>query len=189
MNEAEPKNDCGHQCFVIGGPFIAEDPACPVHGTAHEPTEAERVLLEERLLVIARRSIEHTVCTRCKGWGTIWYSSTALWRKGIGGQAFTPGVCDLCWGSGDEGRPWTDLRKLEAERDAVITARAASLLEETLGKSWTSAWIRNAQDALATLMEKEARRKKPPVGVDLMAYRTLTRLLGKLLRQFAERTS
>jgi hypothetical protein len=27
-----PKNDCGHQCFIIGGPFIAEDPACPVHG-------------------------------------------------------------------------------------------------------------------------------------------------------------
>lgn len=25
-------NDCGRACFVIGGPFIAEDPACPVHG-------------------------------------------------------------------------------------------------------------------------------------------------------------
>lgn len=25
-------NDCGHQCFIIGGPFIAQDPNCPVHG-------------------------------------------------------------------------------------------------------------------------------------------------------------
>lgn len=25
-------SDCGHQCFIIGGPFIAEDPNCPVHG-------------------------------------------------------------------------------------------------------------------------------------------------------------
>ena len=25
-------NDCGHQCHIIGGPFIAEDPDCPVHG-------------------------------------------------------------------------------------------------------------------------------------------------------------
>lgn len=25
-------SDCGHECFVIGGPFISEDPDCPVHG-------------------------------------------------------------------------------------------------------------------------------------------------------------
>jgi hypothetical protein len=32
----ESKNSCGHPCFVIGGPFIAEDPACPVHGTLRQ---------------------------------------------------------------------------------------------------------------------------------------------------------
>lgn len=26
-------SDCGHQCYIIGGGFIAEDPACPIHGT------------------------------------------------------------------------------------------------------------------------------------------------------------
>ena len=25
---------CGHQCFEIGGPWIAEDPSCPIHGAA-----------------------------------------------------------------------------------------------------------------------------------------------------------
>ena len=25
--------NCGHPCFEIGGPFIAEDPTCPVHGS------------------------------------------------------------------------------------------------------------------------------------------------------------
>lgn len=47
----EVKNDCGHECFIIGGPFIAEDPSCPVHGTNRrtgmkdiefEPTEEDR---------------------------------------------------------------------------------------------------------------------------------------------------
>jgi hypothetical protein len=28
--------DCGHQCFRIGGKFIAEDPDCPVHGRSKE---------------------------------------------------------------------------------------------------------------------------------------------------------
>lgn len=29
----EPRlNDCGRECFVIGGRFIAEDPDCPTHG-------------------------------------------------------------------------------------------------------------------------------------------------------------
>ena len=41
MKKAEPltqdaKNDCGYQCFIIGGPFIAEDPACPIHGEANQ---------------------------------------------------------------------------------------------------------------------------------------------------------
>ena len=25
--------NCGHQCHQIGGPWIAEDPSCPIHGT------------------------------------------------------------------------------------------------------------------------------------------------------------
>ena len=31
------------QCYQIGGPFIAEDPSCPVHGTEAQAREA-RVL-------------------------------------------------------------------------------------------------------------------------------------------------
>ncbi len=32
------RNDCGHQCFIIGGPFISEDPSCPEHGSARRVT-------------------------------------------------------------------------------------------------------------------------------------------------------
>ncbi len=27
-------SSCGRQCYIIGGPWIAEDPECPVHGPA-----------------------------------------------------------------------------------------------------------------------------------------------------------
>jgi hypothetical protein len=30
---------CENKCFQIGGPFIAEDPDCPVHGTAAQAAE------------------------------------------------------------------------------------------------------------------------------------------------------
>lgn len=33
---------CSHDCFVIGGPWIDEDPNCPIHGReAQEAQEAK----------------------------------------------------------------------------------------------------------------------------------------------------
>ncbi len=50
-------------------------------------------------------------CIRCKGSGQRLYSSTTTWRGGIGGCAMTTGVCDKCWGSGDEKNPGENLRE------------------------------------------------------------------------------
>lgn len=51
-------------CYKIGGPFIAEDPHCPVHGTEaqwrREQEETERQSLEDRVAaleeIVARQS-------------------------------------------------------------------------------------------------------------------------------------
>lgn len=51
------------------------------------------------------RGIDHP-CKRCNGSGYIVYGSTSTYWGGIGGAAMTPGVCNLCWGSGDDARPW-----------------------------------------------------------------------------------
>lgn len=59
------------------------------------------------------------VCDKCHGWGFYAYPSTAVWTGGIGGQAITNGVCDVCWGSGQKSRKGADLRKLYAERKAL----------------------------------------------------------------------
>ena len=50
-------------------------------------------------------------CKKCSGSGEWVYGSTAVWWGGVGGQAMTRGVCDQCWGSGDDKNPWTNLRK------------------------------------------------------------------------------
>jgi hypothetical protein len=42
----ERDNDCGHQCFVIGGPFVRYDPDCPVHGLNRD--RARDALTRER---------------------------------------------------------------------------------------------------------------------------------------------
>jgi len=46
------------------------------------------------------------VCTRCGGYGERAYPSTSTYRGGIGGQMITQDVCDKCWGSGDEAKPY-----------------------------------------------------------------------------------
>lgn len=65
------------------------------------------------------RGIE-TQCDRCSGSGRIVYGSTSTWRGGIGGQAMTGDVCNKCWGSGDEGHPWTNLKRVAAMQQSFI---------------------------------------------------------------------
>lgn len=68
--------------------------------------------------MIQQRGISE-VCTECRGYGVKMYGSTATWRRGcIAGQAMTRGICDKCWGSGDQSNPWIDLRAYENERRA-----------------------------------------------------------------------
>ena len=64
--------------------------------------------------LIEQRIGESAPCSKCRGLGVRAYSSTAIWRGGVGGQAITGGICDACWGSGTEERPGVDLRKHEA---------------------------------------------------------------------------
>lgn len=76
--------------------------------------------------LLAYRGIKpyETPCRVCYGFGVILYGSTSTWRGGIGGAAMTYGVCDKCWGSGVEARPWPShkeferLKKLETKTTA-----------------------------------------------------------------------
>lgn len=131
------------------------------------------------------RHLRHeTLCDNCKGWGTIWYSSTALWRGGMGGASMTPGVCDTCWGSGTAERPWENLRKNEATERDRVTERAARLLDDTLGQDFTT--MVSAQRALADLIDAARRKRKLPPGVDFSSWSALCTMLIKRLHAFAD---
>ncbi len=69
--------------------------------------ELHKILLEWRYIE------PENACRDCTGSGKKTYANTATWtRAGIAGQTLTVDICDRCWGSGDEKKPWINLRKL-----------------------------------------------------------------------------
>ena len=75
-----------------------------------------------------------TVCSRCNGSGVRVYGNTATWTRGIGGQTMTSDICDKCWGSGKEDKPWINLRILRNRvrdlKDGYIRAFDEKFTEE-----------------------------------------------------------
>lgn len=65
-------------------------------------------------------------CKKCGGSGYIWYGSTSTYWGGVGGSAITKGVCDKCWGSGEENRPWPSHKEFftmkKEEHETFITS-------------------------------------------------------------------
>jgi hypothetical protein len=117
-------------------------------------------------------------CMSCRGTGVKVYSSTALWRGGIGGQAMTNGPCDTCWGSGDRYRPWTDLRKLEAGMKAEIEKQAEAHFVDRMAGRW---YQKKYFVQLVELLTKESKRRK--VDRD---YRDLCGMLARVLTGYGK---
>lgn len=64
-------------------------------------------------IVADRIGYGNTPCKSCGGIGVQVYGSTATWHGGVGWSAMTQDVCDHCWGSGDNNRPWPSHRRYE----------------------------------------------------------------------------
>lgn len=123
-----------------------------------------------------RRGVEDP-CGTCHGTGVRAYTSTSTWRGGMGGAKTTKDVCDRCWGSGDSVRLWPNLRRLEAEEDRRIAARAADLFSQRCGV-WAPSLL-PALEELATELDGFSRQRRPrPNGWD-----SVTRSLARALRE------
>lgn len=81
---------------------------------ASSPLKLEEADSEEaaRRIILDWRGIGpgDKVCIKCGGSGVRVYGSTSTWHGGLGGQQLTSDICDRCWGSGAENRPWLNLR-------------------------------------------------------------------------------
>lgn len=131
------------------------------------------------------RHLQHDkLCEVCHGWGVRYYSSTATWGGGMGGAMFTSDVCDRCWGTGSANRVGADLRKMRDQENERVNERAAELFARDLGEGLWS--LRNAQRALADLVEAAGNKRKLPEGVDGYGWQAITTLLAKRLRAFAD---
>jgi hypothetical protein len=65
---------------------------------------------------LAFRDVE-VPCYACSGMGKRTYGTTSTWHCGIGGATPTVAVCDRCWGSGDQGKPWPSWRSASPAPD------------------------------------------------------------------------
>jgi len=63
------------------------------------------------------RNVE-TPCKRCGGAGVSTYASSSTWGGGAGGMTPTSGVCDRCWGTGDEIRKGASYRLIQHWKNA-----------------------------------------------------------------------
>ena len=75
------------------------------------------------------------VCVKCGGSGQRLYSNTSTWRNIAGGQAMTRDVCDRCWGSGDESRPWPSWKERNTEAELAALREALEAVDD-----WDLRW-------------------------------------------------
>jgi len=103
-------------------------------------------------------------CATCGGTGYRGYGDTSTWRGGIGGQALSTDVCDVCWGSGDAHRTWTDLRKLKAPR--------------TVTREWLERWARQISlDTYQTIISSAPEDWGKGAEYDREAFRGVVRAM------------
>lgn len=102
---------CGRETTVrtIFSPYAVKDMISICHRCLG-PCKNNDIDLALSKFICDFRGVHHP-CTVCRGMGVILYPSTSKWRGGIGGSAITRGICDHCWGSGDEYDHWIDVRK------------------------------------------------------------------------------
>ena len=63
--------------------------------------------------LLRRRGLTGPLCERCEGLGVILYDNDTTWgRSAVATHGPVFDVCDQCWGSGDDSRPWLDLRSV-----------------------------------------------------------------------------
>lgn len=101
-------------------------------------------------------------CSRCGGIGRRIYGSGSTWRGGMGTAMCVWDLCDLCWGSGDEQQPFTNVRKLEAKLKDQDLVSGQWYVANALGSHLPRVRLRIEQ--LAELAYAQARKRKLPEG-------------------------
>lgn len=91
-----------------------------------DPAQFDAVALQigrARLELAESACAGAVLCSVCGGSGWRTYPSTSTWLRHPSGSSMTSDVCDTCWGSGYQDKPWTNLRQVAAERAELARRR------------------------------------------------------------------
>lgn len=102
---------------------------------------------------------ENNPCHKCNGHGWRNYGNTSTWTGGIGGQAITGGLCDECWGSGDDDVHFTDLRKMREGYELRIKEASINSFLKSYGLGFSQ--FRGVIPSVVDAIEKLKRKRKP----------------------------
>lgn len=120
--------------------------------------------------------INPDACPRCRGQGTYVYGNGATWSGGVGTASMRRDVCDVCWGSGDESSPGTNIRQLVAEANARNVVNAGEWLASQLCLRYEA-----VQERIPWLVEK-LRKTRAPGFWEAQDMERLARVLEKLAK-------
>lgn len=167
------------RCAIVLGVTPTSRLAVELQRIAEGLSGGDRRLLKDVAEAYASRN-----CEKCGGLGLRLYSNTSTWRRCAGGQSFTTGVCDHCWGSGSQDEPGLDLRKHEAAlRDAELKGelRGFASLCRLFGRQ-----THDGFDELLRVIEAQHRRRKLPDDVDPFWYGQLVEAFAAQLRRYVD---
>lgn len=143
-----------------------------------EETEKKEFTLEHFLQA---RGVRGNACERCRGLGCYWYGNTATWRGGVGGAAMTRDVCDVCWGSGDKGRPFTNLREWMNHDNEMSREQSFKYLQSYIGGDYKT--MKSTLLHFADIIEKETRKRKIPEGIEEYWYKQYAERFAIVIRR------
>lgn len=91
------------QLTPLGAQLLAE------YDRNHMTLSQEEFQVKAHEWMMAHRGA-HRACGRCQGFGTQMYGSGSTYLGGIAGAVCTMDLCSKCWGSGDESRPFRNVK-------------------------------------------------------------------------------
>ena len=93
----------------------------------------------------------------------------------------TRDVCDVCWGSGEAERPFTNLREW-MERDLEMSREQSfKYLQSYLGGNYKT--MKSILLHFADLIEKETRKRKIPEGFEEFWYKQYAERFAFVIRR------
>ncbi len=109
------------------------------------------------------------------------YSSGATYHGGAGTASLAYDICDKCWGSGDEGEPFDNLRERNERWKQKVAAAGIESITKSLGHCVEPFHLEHIAEGIAAL----GRKRKLPDGASPFWWSMYCNMFAAHLRGIA----